>query len=665
MIDREGPSETNETPHDETRKRIILSLSGGGYRATMFGAGALLAIADSRSASEVLSISSVSGGSLASAVTIGGFSPTLEDPDPMGRRVALLAGLVRSRQIATEDVLKDGLVRAAAYASLGLALVLVWPAVLSDPEFGRIAGPIVVIALLGLATLTVAVALTSSWYGVQAAVESLVAEGRRVSSVGTTLGESADIEGQPTRIFCATDLSSGSHVYITPTCTMVVDGYGLRPRAYLADVVAASACFPGFRPVVFQPAELGLSDSSSVKVARRRIVGRLLLGILGFLGIGVALAAVLARLWGPLSGEIWPGSGEIWPGLAIMLVLVCAGVGLAVLAGWLLSTSKQLVLVDGGVCDNLGSAFSLLVNDKRYPDLPGTARLDQADLMLVIDAGRPFSPPDKEKRGIGGLFPLRLSGAQRSVLALLGNANGTARKQVIKNAFSASNLVIAGEVLSISDTPAALGTSDSDVAGSEWDLDRGLDWSEIVDRTKSTATTLDVLDWHTSSDLLVHGYRLTQQALEKHGISAKEGWRTAVELKYGIASPTKADLWGDKKKAYAFGLLGAGIGMMRTAGWLVGRPSPPPEAFALPIDLEDLIKSGRLPESARDAPEFERVRAALDAASGTLQVWKLLHASWGPYARASRLVGWVVPLLIVGIFAAAFVAYDNFFSPIG
>jgi hypothetical protein len=75
---------------------VVVSLSGGGYRAAAFAAGTLLALHDSALRENVVSISSVSGGSLASALTCGAFNNVAHSSgDPMGDRVRVLTDLRR------------------------------------------------------------------------------------------------------------------------------------------------------------------------------------------------------------------------------------------------------------------------------------------------------------------------------------------------------------------------------------------------------------------------------------------------------------------------------------------------------------------------------------------------------------------------------------------
>ncbi|MFE1500457.1 hypothetical protein ACFW89_36015, partial [Streptomyces albidoflavus] len=367
--------------------RIALSLSGGGYRATIFAAGAMLAVADSSLRTCVTSVSSVSGGSIASAVTVGGFAePSDEDPDPMGRRVRLLAGLVQTQEIPTEN-----LISLAKKVPQGLTVMLlvafVYPGWRTPPEPQfAVFGLLMLFAIIwctryGTTSLN---AFSASWYAVQRAVETLLwhARGASGSSHGTTLAEIAADE-ETRRIFCATDLSTGSHVYFTPGRVLTPTEVGRDPNVFVADVVAASACFPGFRPVVFQRAELGLSDGTPPDQPRRHHVGRRwLVGFGAAIGLSTAAAGVILRIFGPLDAG--------WAGLFLAALLLVYGGAVAMFCARALWIRGDLTLVDGGVCDNLGPAFALLSKDDRYPQLPKLAGADVPGLMLVVDASNLF-----------------------------------------------------------------------------------------------------------------------------------------------------------------------------------------------------------------------------------------------------------------------------------
>ena len=313
MVDT-GPAETPDvTGTPEAPTRITVSLSGGGYRATMFSAGALLAIADSDLRTAVASVSSVSGGSIASAVTVGGFAdPSEDDPDPMGRRVRLLAGLTQTREIRSESLLN----RAKFLITTVIAGFVIYLFLLPEWTEDDPPGFDAATAYLLAGALFVVLAFWHSWYAVQAVVETLVSEARGTSASphGTALADIAQDEATQ-RIFCATDLSSGSHVYLAPGYVLAPGEVGRDPNVFLADVVAASACFPGLRPIVFRRAEVGLATATAAGRGRRhrpevglataaaaeqphrhRAGGRLLIGIAGIVGIAVAVVAVFIRI---------------------------------------------------------------------------------------------------------------------------------------------------------------------------------------------------------------------------------------------------------------------------------------------------------------------------------------------------------------------------------
>src|SRR5690349_8910675 len=114
----------------------------------------------------------------------------------------------------------------------------------------------------------------------------------------------------------------------------------------LPDVVAASAGFPGLRPVIF--AADRFADRPAETSAGRGVVARSILGSLALLvGIGV-VATTVARAVGRIDLGVW-------------IATIVLGVG----AFWALTRPLRqqsvdaLHLVDGGICDNLGPAFSL------------------------------------------------------------------------------------------------------------------------------------------------------------------------------------------------------------------------------------------------------------------------------------------------------------------
>lgn len=495
---------------------VALHLSGGGYRATMFSAGALLAVADADLA--VVSITSVSGGSIASAGTLGGFTrPTPEEPDPMGLRVSNIAELVRSPRIAFESLL--GTVK----NHIGLAIVLMLAfaifAIFSAPGSSQVLGGVA--AALGLAAVGIIAALVKSWYGVQSAVERITVG--KSNSGGVQLREMGTLEALPSprsirRVFCATNLKSGEHEYLASE-TGPAPGPTSRshatpvPSIYAADAVAASACFPGLGPVVFKAKELHPSDRDG-GARRRPIVRRALLEVLP---VVLVISAVLA-----FSASL-TGSGPWWAAIA----LIGCGLVVGLLSFRLLRLSDDdAVLVDGGVWDNLGAMFDSSATDRGVHSPNATA-----SISLVIDASKPLlqTAGKKHKFSAGQLIPLRARAATRTVVKLLANANESARRRVIEYLFDSGS--VRGAIVSI----RTLSSVDS------FDARAGRNFADIP-------TTLNALSWRDTAELLWAGYRSTRAELTRLGVPAGLS-RTADDVKLGLVPPRVIDL-GEVRIAY-------------------------------------------------------------------------------------------------------------------
>jgi hypothetical protein len=586
----------------------------------MFAAGALLAVADSNARAAVSSVSSVSGGSIASAVSVGGFAErSQQDPDPMGRRVRLLGELVRTRRIATERILHETAGWVGTYAVLlavgGFALV-------GAPDDGTFALTLAIIAALVLlvALFGIAQALTDSWYSVQAAVETLVGAG--VPSVrrdGMSMSKLREIESSPTRIFCATDLNEGTHAYIT-SGGVVHAGVACDkpPNVHLADVVAASACFPGFRPIEFRSDELYPTTSKAARI--RPIGARILLGFGASLGVAIIAVAIAMRVIGPLDGHPWTDAFTA-------LFIAGAGYGILCIFAACLPFTENVPLVDGGVYDNLGAAFTLLAEDPRYaPSLENSAGMSGNSFMIVVDAGKPFSKSD-QFGFFWRLVPLRLRAARRSVIQLIGNANGTARKQVITQTFQSKDGP-AGRIVSIEGMP-------------ELDHHDDVNWEHVRETTSTTPTTLDALDWTRTWYLVLHGYRMTHEALRAGGWDI-ETPRTATEIKTSIIPPKRVDASNLADQVVDTALLAAIPPLLRSAPLL----GPIFDLFPLQKDRTltptEMADAGLVEASTETGP---------DAARLATEAQNLLRWGPGPYARLLQLlrIGLaVIPLALIG-----------------
>jgi Patatin-like phospholipase len=216
-------------------KGIGVTMSGGGHRASLFGLGVLLYLADAGRLPEVTSIASVSGGSItngfvAQQVDVTGAgegSAFAEDVRPLARQLAQHGSL-----FATPVTW----VYLAVLVVTGLAAV-VGPWFVPAPGFVQFL--IFVGALLVWAEL---VASRRSWIAARAFRVTFFSP----SGAHTLL---RDVHGGADHVFCTTDLQSAEQVYMAKT---FVYGYrfglGVPQDLPLHDAVQVSACLPGAFP---------------------------------------------------------------------------------------------------------------------------------------------------------------------------------------------------------------------------------------------------------------------------------------------------------------------------------------------------------------------------------------------------------------------------------
>ncbi len=414
------------------RRPISICLSGGGFRATCFGAGALLAILGSTARDRIRSVSSVSGGSVASALFLGAAG----DETDLRHRARLVGGLVTGDHIGTQARLRSLKVPLAGRPRIGGGRDL--RAARHRP---RVRGDLPLVGGL---------------------LRDRRADRRRRRGVGERVrgpvgdrGAGAERAQAPhggaiRHVFCATDLGSGEHAYLADQQMLRVQGVSALRAVPVADTVAASAGFPGFRPVILGPHQVaGLSAGPRAPVGP---VARVLIAALGLLAAAGVLTITVARMLDALSGT---------RGLLIWTVGVLAGSALAVGCALLLRTQANFVyLVDGGVCDNLGPAFAYLTRDDRYAGLEellyGPTGPDDGPetLLIVVDASksvdtnyfaRTLSPP-------AALIPLRFRILMRSGVQLVASSNSSARRRAVQTLIDIDETVD-GSILSLSELP--------------------------------------------------------------------------------------------------------------------------------------------------------------------------------------------------------------------
>ena len=519
----------SEGDHPTTQPTVLVSLSGGGYRAAVFGVGALLAIADSPIRSSVTSISSVSGGSIASSLTIGGFEePTTHtdvpaSADPMGHRARLVAGICQTPAVFVENLLKFAKDVIPPFILLLALFRFAFPRTFDG--YGWMDLYPMLMILFGVPLFVAITAIPTSRLAVQTMLEPLLTS--LVDSSDPRVGVSmADLNGIgcASRVFCTTDVASGSHVYITARDVLLPQRRGRDPVLLLSDVVAASACFPGFRPIEFSESELGLSDTKRPRTAVRRTIGKgwLLSGLTLLLGL-LAAGAVVARMAGRLPG--WRG-----------LVAALAAIAIAFIVGKLcwrgIIGTSAIRLVDGGVYDNYGASFTALTQDARYPTLAAVLGLRGAAprIVIVVDASKVSG--GWLRHGLLSLIPLRFQVLPRSAVAMTSAANGRARLAALSYLLSNTD-GLTGAIVSIGNVPRAFKDQ--------------TDWTTVVNLNASTSTTLDALPSSAVQRLLVHAYRLTEEALDDLGFPIATP-RTEEEL---------MELSGEAARSAALGVLGS------------------------------------------------------------------------------------------------------------
>lgn len=211
--------------------RIAVALSGGGNRAALFGLGVLLYLVDAGTNADVVSVSSVSGGSLTNGfVGQRGDFPDAE-PDAFRRGVRPFAHRLAHRTLWSEPEVWAYL---AGLALLFGAAVLSWLA--AWPWWVR---------------LLVSLALLLAW-GVAIQSRGLVvgrAIGRALFSPEATPTALADLAGDVDHVICATHLHAGEHVYFSGGFVYAYRfGWGEPADLPLHAAVQASAAFPGAFP---------------------------------------------------------------------------------------------------------------------------------------------------------------------------------------------------------------------------------------------------------------------------------------------------------------------------------------------------------------------------------------------------------------------------------
>lgn len=481
-----------------------IALSGGGHRAALFAAGALLGVVDAGEQAQTLSIASVSGGSLTNGL------------------IAADGDFQTYDRARIEAVLKPGL-RAFAYDGLffpgpptdtyvrgvfflfGLLLATVLSAIVGLAALGRgwdlgatavTAGVVALVVSVvgawklpipstfrpvfllgfaltaGLAPLAVLGTRSRSGWGVLVAVLVVTAVvlligsltvrvfGLRSERVDDALAEGllgpepiVTLDRSVHHIFCPTDLQSADHCYFS---ARLVYGYEMgcskpAPGLKLSTAVQASACFPG-----------------------------------GFVPRKLAAASVAA---GPLN-------------------------------------QPTVVLTDGGVYDNMADQWEFGWDNrwnnfaKRGLDLTDY-QSGPASRLVVVNAGGSFK--DRPLNGGGLAFEVGSLLRDKDVLY---DVSTSLRRRYLVDIFERASAPtdLAGALVHIAQLPTSVperyvnstvGERRARAVLAKAFLERlalldGIDWTAVRDRNVATRTVLSALGETASTELLHHAYVLAR-----------------------------------------------------------------------------------------------------------------------------------------------------------
>jgi predicted acylesterase/phospholipase RssA len=239
-----------------TAVRIGVALSGGGHRASAWGTGVLAAVVDAGVGADVVSVSSVSGGSITNGVVAQNLDLRTATPDQFD--AAVRSSLVN---YALVGLFPKGPLTKGYFRLLIVSLVVAILAVVAllaafvAAAASWINGAVAVVTLGVLGVVTVGawglfwVLLARRGSVVRSAIARTHFGGDR-RSLGTPL---AGVDRPVNHVFLTTDLEAGDQFYLSPRFL-----YGFREGiadpatagTALADAVQASAALPGAFPAV-------------------------------------------------------------------------------------------------------------------------------------------------------------------------------------------------------------------------------------------------------------------------------------------------------------------------------------------------------------------------------------------------------------------------------
>jgi predicted acylesterase/phospholipase RssA len=214
---------------------IGVAMSGGGHRASLFGMGVLLYLAEAGKNREVGSVASVSGGSLANGFVAQSVDYRKVGGDEFREQVArpFVTVIAQKGTVLPPNLLTGAYLLALGILVLG-AIVGVW--FLPWPVGLRVVAFFVALALVGLVA------------ALRGTVTALAFRRTLFSPEGSPT-RLAGVHSNVDHVFCATDLHAGENVYFSKrfVCSFRL-GWGEPGDLKLEVPVQASACLPGAFP---------------------------------------------------------------------------------------------------------------------------------------------------------------------------------------------------------------------------------------------------------------------------------------------------------------------------------------------------------------------------------------------------------------------------------
>ncbi len=242
-----------------TERDIGVALSGGGHRATVFGLGALLAMADAGLCARTASISSVSGGSIANgAVMVGpdfGTAPVADIEAHIARTVRSIAerGILQGGAPATKWYLRSfvasTVLTVTAFAAAAVAGIAQWPVV--------VAIALVLFFVFGWLTLWL--------FSQRSSATERAIDKELLGDAHTSLSAQQARDLSVHHVICTTDVQGGTTFYFSNRMVYGWEfGGTTRPASVpLSTAVQASACVPGaFRARAVGLDRLGLTPGT-------------------------------------------------------------------------------------------------------------------------------------------------------------------------------------------------------------------------------------------------------------------------------------------------------------------------------------------------------------------------------------------------------------------